>query len=96
MMELNFTSIVLGSLGVSCLVLSGFLFVQEIGEVNRRLLEDQQVSYWWTYVEKYTKIRDEYKRLYPSGRIHMFSNVFEIAGFTLLVLALIAAGFFKS
>lgn len=96
MMELNFTSIVLASLGASCLVVSGFFFVQEIGEVNRRLPEEKQISYWWMYAGKYTRIRDEYRRLYPSGRIHMFSKVFEITGFALLVLALIASGFFRS
>ena len=94
-MKLNFTSIVLASLGASCLVLSGYFFVQEIAEVNRKLPEDKQISYWWMYMDKYTRIRDEYKHLYPRGRIHMFYNVFQIVGFALLLLALFAAGAFK-
>lgn len=95
-MELNLTSIVLAALAVSCLVLSGFLLTQEIGEINRKLPEGQQISYWWMYAEKYASIKKEYRRLHPNGRIHTFVIIFQVAGFSLLLLAAFTAGFFRT
>ncbi len=40
-----------------------------IGEVNRRLPEDQQVSYLLGYPGKLTRIKHEYKQLYPKGNL---------------------------
>ncbi len=94
-MEMNTISIVLGALAISCLLISGFIFTQEIGEVNRKLPEDQQISYWWMYSEKYMSIKKEYKRLYPQGRLHFAQFILQILGFVFLFLAVIAAGFFK-
>jgi hypothetical protein len=94
-MKPNLTSIVLAALAVSCLVLSGFFLTQEIGEINRKLPEDQRISYWGIYAEKYARIKKEYRRLYPNGRIHIFAIIFQVAGFALLLLAAIAAGFFR-
>ena len=95
-MELNFTSIVLGALAISCFVASGFFLTQEIGEINRKLPENQQISYWWMYAEKYARVKKEYKRLYPKGRIHLLGNIFGAVGIVLLLLAAIAAGFFRT
>lgn len=77
-MEFHLTigTIVLGAIGVSCILLSGLFLYQEIGEVNRKLSEDQQISYYWMYSEKYSKIRDEYRRLYPGGQIHRLQFCF--------------------
>jgi hypothetical protein len=94
-MLLNPTSIVLFALGASCTSVSGFCLMQEIGEVNRRLPDDQQISYWEMYSDKYAKIRGEYKRLYPHGRIHSVGRAFEIAAFVFFLLGVFAAGFFK-
>ena len=94
-MELNLATIILGALGISCTVISGFLLTQEIGEVNRKLPEDQQISYWWMYAEKYSKIKKEYRRLYPNGRIHTFGVIFQVVAFALFLLAIIASGFFR-
>jgi hypothetical protein len=95
-MKLNLISVALTALAVSCFVLSGILLTQEIGEINRKLPEDQQISYWWIYSEKYARIKKEYKRLYPKGRIHTLANIFGLAGIALLLLAAIAAGFFHT
>ena len=95
-MELNFAAIVLGALAIFCAVISGFLLTQEIGGINRKLPEDQQISYWWMYAEKYSRIKKEYRRFYPNGRIHTLGVIFEVAAFALFLLALIAAGFFRS
>jgi len=94
-MKINLPSIVLGALAISCAVMSGLLLTQEIGEINRKLPEDRQISYWWMYSEKYTRIKTEYRRLYPSGRIHTLGVIFELAAFAFFLLAVAAAGFFQ-
>lgn len=94
-MKLNAASIVLAALAVSCAVLSGFVTTQEIGEINRKLPDDQRISYWWMYAEKFARIKKEYRRLYPDGRLHTLANAFEVATFVFFLLALLAAGFFR-
>ena len=93
--RLNLATIILGLLSVMCMAMSWFLLTQEIGEVNRKLPEDQQISYWWMYAEKYARIKKEYKRLYPSGRLHRSGVIFQIAGFAFVFLAAVAAAFFR-
>ncbi len=80
------------SLATSCFVLSGFFIWQEIGEVNRKLPEDEQISYYWTSPTKMSRIKTEYKRLYPSGRVELLRVTFQIAGFVFLVLAALTSG----
>lgn len=43
---------------------SALVIFAMIGEVNRQLPEDQQVSYLWGYPGKLSEIRDQY---YPKG-----------------------------
>jgi len=94
-MELNLASAVFGALMTSCFIVSGFFLTQEIGEVNRKLPDDQQISYWGIQPTKYQRIKREYRRLYPGGRTHMLGNIFGAAGFVFLLLTAIAAGFFR-
>lgn len=94
-MEMNLTSVILGVSAASCLLLSGFLLTQEVGEVNRKLPEDRQISYWFWHPEKYKRLKAEYRRLYPRGRLHKTAMVIEIAGFVLWLLTAITAGFFR-
>jgi len=88
--------IVFGTICVSCFLVSTHFFYQELGEVNRKLPDNQQISYLWWYAEKYSKVRDEYKRLYPDGKLHRLQFWFQIAGFVFPVLAAAADGFFKN
>ena len=48
-----------------------------IGEVNRRLPEDQQVSYLWGYPGKLSGIREQYKRFYPKGTLSRVLTVLQ-------------------
>ena len=54
---------------VTLMIGSALVISAMIGEVNRRLPEDQQVSYLLGYPGKLRKIRDEYKRFYPKGNL---------------------------
>jgi hypothetical protein len=54
---------------VMLMIGSALVISAMIGEVNRRLPEDQQVSYLLGYPGKLTGIKHEYKRLYPEGNL---------------------------
>jgi hypothetical protein len=94
-MPLNLASMVLMALAISCLIVSGYCFNQEIGEVNRKLPDDQQISYWGIHAEKLAKVHRLYRRLYPQGRIHLASLAFAISGFVFLLLSAVSDGFFR-
>lgn len=91
----SIATLVLGGLAFSCLLISGLFFWQEIGEVNRKKPENEQISYFGMYPQKYARIKKEYKRLYPKGRVHTIGFIFEVVGFILLFLTAVSAGFFK-
>ena len=50
-------------------VLGGYVMVVMIGQVNRKLPDDQQISYLWGHYAKYQRVLEDYKRLYPSGHL---------------------------
>src|SRR5690348_10430076 len=56
---------------------SSLVIYAMIGEVNRRLPEDQQVSYLWGYPGKLSGIREQYKRFYPKGALSKVLTVLE-------------------
>jgi hypothetical protein len=70
---------ILFSLGTTCAMLSNFILVQEIGEVNRKLPDDEQISYWFWWPGKAFHLFAEYKRLYPNGRLEFWRITLEIA-----------------
>jgi len=92
---LSLPAIVLFCLAFSCAILSSFLLWQEIGEINRKLPDAEQISYWGMHPTKMARIKREYKRLYPSGKIDLMRLIFQYAMFAFLVLLLIPLGFFK-
>ena len=56
--------------GTSCLVLSGFVLYAMIGEINRKLPDSEQVSYLFMYPGKLQRVKGEYRRFYPHGRLN--------------------------
>ncbi len=95
MTGLSITAIVFLCLGTSCAVISSLLVYQEIGEVNRKLPDEEQISYFFMYPGKMAKIKAEYKRLYPKGRVEFWRFVLQAAVFVFLALAAIAGGFLR-
>ena len=57
-----------------------------IGKINRKLPDEQQVSYVGFYPSKAFKITREYRRLYPRSRLNAARIVLNVVGF-LLILA---------
>jgi hypothetical protein len=85
---------VLFVLAVSCIVVSTSILWREIDEINRKLSSEEQISYLWMYTDKRLRIRSEYRRLYPNGRLERAGFTLEILGFVLLACAAVSAGFF--
>jgi hypothetical protein len=94
-MHINPTVLILFLLAISSIIFSAFLLWKEIGELNRKLPDTEQIPYFWMYTGKRMRIKHEYKRLYPNGRIDLAVFAFEFTGFILLILSAVAAGFFK-
>jgi hypothetical protein len=92
-MRINAAAVVLLALAGFCFVLSGFCLFQEIAEINRKLPDDQQISYWGMYSEKYSRVKTEFKRLYPHSRLHTRGVALELAGLLFLFMAAVASGF---
>lgn len=87
-------TLIFGCVGISCLMLAGWLYNEEIGEVNRKLPGTEQISPWFWHADKAWKLKHEYKRLYPNGRLHRLMLAFEIAGFLFLFIAALSTGLF--
>lgn len=94
-MVIGFDAFVLLGLACSCAVLSGFFLWQQIGEINRRLPDREQIPYWGMHPMKMARVRNEYKRLYPAGKIDLMRRLFQYAAFIFVGLLLIPLGFFK-
>jgi hypothetical protein len=74
---------------VSCIIGAGFLSFAMIGEINRKLPENEQISYYGGHLGKFLKIRNEYRRLCPKGRLVFLYDVVFYSGLGLLgILAL--------
>jgi len=82
------------SLAATCGIMSGFCIFIEIGEINRKLPDNEQISYIGMHPAKMSKIKEQYDRLCPSGYAEMWRVIFQTAMFVLLGLTAIAAGVF--
>ena len=79
------TQILLFLLAVSCMIWAGFLTFAIIGEINRKLPENDQISYLWGHYAKYRRIKSEYRRLYPNGRLWLFQVILTYSAFGFLL-----------
>jgi hypothetical protein len=82
------------ALATSCFIISSLCLSKEVGEVNRKLPDDQQISYWGMYTSKRLKIKDQYRKLYPNGRLDRVVFLWEIAGFILVFFSAMSSGLF--
>jgi hypothetical protein len=63
------TAVVLFVLSTVFGLISNFVLFAIIGEVNRKLPDEQQISYLGWHLAKYMRTIGEYRRLYPGGRL---------------------------
>jgi len=92
---INVPAVVVLCLASSSCILSAFFLWQEIGEINRKLPDTEQISYWGMYPGKMARIKQEYKRLYPFGKIDLARRICQYVAFVFAALLLIPLGFFK-
>ena len=74
---------ILFAVGGTLIVVSSIIVYVMIGEVNRKLPEDQQIGYVLFYPTKAFRVTREYRRLYPHGHLNTVSIVLNVIGFIL-------------
>jgi hypothetical protein len=83
-------------LGSTCSGISAHLREREIGEVNRKLSKEEQISRTWIYLPgKMQKIKAEYYRLYPTGRVDAWRGALFTSACVFFALAFIKSGLFN-
>jgi len=50
-------------------ILASVIFLMIVGEVNRKLPDDQQISYFFWYATKNRKVLRLYRHFYPQSRM---------------------------
>ena len=80
---------------ISCVVGANFVLFAMIGEINRKLRDDQRISHLWFHPAKYMRIYNEYRRLLPSGRYLIYYKVLLYSGFALLAVFAWRLGMFR-
>jgi hypothetical protein len=58
-----------------------------IGEINRKLPEDSQIGYFGFHTAKFIRIRDEYMRHYPNGKLLLLQNYLSACAIVLFILS---------
>ena len=82
-------------LGASCAAIGSVLIHQEIAAVNRRVPNAGQISLSFMYPGKMQKIKAEYRRLYPTGKVENWRVRLQVAMFVFLALAAVFLGFLR-
>ena len=69
-------------------VLANMYFIMIIGEINRKRQDGNQVSYFGFMFPKMMRILNEYRSLYPQGKLHVYA----VVAFGLSIVGLITVG----
>jgi hypothetical protein len=72
-------------LGGTLIAVSGIISYVMIGEVNRKLPEDQKIGYILFYPAKAFRIAREYNRLYPNSHLNTIRIVLNVVGGILII-----------
>jgi len=83
------------SIAATCMISAGFALYAMIGEVNRKLPDNNQIGYLWFYWSKIKRILGEYKRLYPGGRLSALYKTLTAVASVLLLICAWALGIFR-
>ena len=68
----DWISVLLFCLGLLLVLAGNALFFKMIGDSNRRLPPNAQISYLFGHTESFLGALHQYKRLYPTGRLPKF------------------------
>jgi hypothetical protein len=87
--------VIFGCLGASCAAMGSVLVHREIAAVNCKVPDTEQISYLFMYPGKMRKIKADYKRLYPTGKVEIWRATLQIAMLAFLAVAAICLGFLR-
>lgn len=79
---------------ITFIVLANMLVLIMVGEINRKKRDSEQISYLGFTFVKGIKVITEYRRLYPSGTLHIFMIAFLAGAMCLLLVFAWQLGFF--
>ena len=78
-----------------CAITGSVAVYAELSNVNRKLPDDQQISYFWWYFSKYRRVDGLYRQYYPAGRLILLRRIcFGIGAASMIAFAKIL-GFFN-
>ena len=73
---------------LSGLILANMFIFMMIGEINRRRQDGDLVSYFGYTFPKMLRIFEEYRRVYPNGKLHIYFRLtFAVAMICLVIVA---------
>ena len=82
-------------IGVStCGMIASLAGFEMMDRVNERLSKAEQSDAAGWYLSKYRRLRREYRRLYPHGRLILKSRVLAAAGLACLLICAWSVGLF--
>jgi hypothetical protein len=77
--------VLLFAAGTTLIIAANFVLYVMIGEVNRKLPEDQQIGYLGFYPAKAFRITREYRRFYPHSHLNTVRIILTIVGGILII-----------
>lgn len=78
----------------SFVLASTLVFFAMIGEVNRKVPDEQRISYLFWHFNKYRTILRQYRQLYPGGRLALYCYMLIGVGICLFLASAWEFGFF--
>ena len=95
MSQLPATAVILFIVLLGCTYASGMILFAMTGKVNRKLPDEEQINYLLMYPGKVGKVKSQYRRLYPNGRLALLWNVSVGVSLALFLAVLWSMGFFR-
>jgi hypothetical protein len=83
MITIPLSVLILFAAATSLVIGANLVLYAMIGEINRKLPEEQQIGYLGFYPSKAFRITREYRRLCPGGHLNTVRIIFNIVGFIL-------------
>jgi hypothetical protein len=82
---------------LSGVILANMFVIMMIGEINRKREDGKLISYFGSTPPNTMRIFEEYRRLYPKGKLHIYAlGVFGLAMISLSVVAVLYLTYFDA
>lgn len=88
MIKIDVVTVLLFVGSVSCMIFANIIGTIIVGEVNRRNSVRKESYLWWTPA-KTKRLHAEYRKYYPSGRLHFYARILGILGSLLMVAGVV-------